>query len=439
MKTQVYDAFGLAKVPGSTDWSNYINNALGGVNTARPACYVYGPTPTTVAGTGADTPITAWASESFDTDGMHSASTNTDRITCVTPGVYDVKAGIRLATPTVATQAYATLIHRNSAGTLISQYAESTKMPAAAWTYDVEITVCRTIQMAAGDYITMTAAQGSGGALAVGTGQDRSFMSAAWTGGTGAAWGNAGAKVSRAAAMSVPNGSWTDVTFDTVLRSSGMTAAASTSPLTCVTPGEYSVSAASAFTAAAGGTARIHRVVHKNSSGTVLGYVALSNRPNGGSSNQDSTSSDLIVMAVGDFLQVQVYQDSGAALNTSTGSGTYSLVIAASRVGYSTSSGSGGGVSYTVSPVKTAAYSPVTPGEIVRCDTTAGAFTVTLPATHAVGNVYIVKDVSGTADTNSITVDPADADTIDGLATFVINVEKAAVQFISDGTDWMVA
>ena len=101
-------------------------------------------------------------------------------------------------------------------------------------------------------------------------------------------------------------------------------------------------------------------------------------------------------------------------------------------------SSGGGGVSYEVSGVKTAAYTPVAPGEVVRCDTSGGAFTVSLPATHISGDSYIIKDVAGTADTNNITVDPADADTIDGLSSYTIDGEREALQVISDGTNWMI-
>lgn len=71
---------------------------------------------------------------------------------------------------------------------------------------------------------------------------------------------------------------------------------------------------------------------------------------------------------------------------------------------------------------------------------TAG-HTVTLPdAATLVDTIVVVKDESGTAGTNNITVKSANiAQTIDGGATSVINSNYAAKRYYSNGTQWFTA
>lgn len=73
---------------------------------------------------------------------------------------------------------------------------------------------------------------------------------------------------------------------------------------------------------------------------------------------------------------------------------------------------------------------------VIPVDPTGGAITITLPATHSAGAQYLIKNVTSLA--TAITVDPSDADTIDGLATFTLAGAYAAATFVSDGTNWMV-
>jgi hypothetical protein len=70
----------------------------------------------------------------------------------------------------------------------------------------------------------------------------------------------------------------------------------------------------------------------------------------------------------------------------------------------------------------------------IFCNPSAG-MTLTLPVPTA-GRVLIIKDI-GTAVTNNITVTP-NTGTIDGAASYVINLSKAAIQLTSDGTNWWV-
>ena len=78
---------------------------------------------------------------------------------------------------------------------------------------------------------------------------------------------------------------------------------------------------------------------------------------------------------------------------------------------------------------------------IIGVDNTAAARTVTLPtpsttgAAANTGKVYIIKDQSGAAATNNITITPATG-TIDGVASIVIDSNFGETQVYSDGAAW---
>jgi hypothetical protein len=72
------------------------------------------------------------------------------------------------------------------------------------------------------------------------------------------------------------------------------------------------------------------------------------------------------------------------------------------------------------------------------CDSSGGAFTVTMPAVHAAGDTILVKDSGGASQTNAITLATADADTIDGAASDSLQSNYGAVELISDGTNWFI-
>jgi hypothetical protein len=66
---------------------------------------------------------------------------------------------------------------------------------------------------------------------------------------------------------------------------------------------------------------------------------------------------------------------------------------------------------------------------------------VDLPSASAVvaGRLYIIKDGSGTALDYPITVIPDGADTIEGIASAIIDSNNAALMIISDGvSNWQI-
>ena len=104
----------------------------------------------------------------------------------------------------------------------------------------------------------------------------------------------------------------------------------------------------------------------------------------------------------------------------------------------------GGGLSGTVTldaavsvtPIKTANYT-ASIGELVRCDPTGGGFTVTLPAAAGLtGKSLTIKNSSDAVD--DIVIEPAGSDTIDGQPDITIQSARAALTFLSNGTNWEI-
>lgn len=72
---------------------------------------------------------------------------------------------------------------------------------------------------------------------------------------------------------------------------------------------------------------------------------------------------------------------------------------------------------------------------VLHVNTTA-ARQITLPSAAAVasGRYYLIKDITGSAGTNNITINSAGSDTIDGATSYVLSVNYGAVFLVSDGT-----
>jgi len=89
--------------------------------------------------------------------------------------------------------------------------------------------------------------------------------------------------------------------------------------------------------------------------------------------------------------------------------------------------------SRTVAATTTATTSDST----IRCNAAAGAITVNLPAAAScAGLVLAVKKIDASA--NTVTVDPAGTEVIDGATTMGLSSQWQALEIQSNGTSWDV-
>lgn len=141
-------------------WDTYLRDNLNGLLTP-PGVHAYRSSGTTSA---AGWSTCAFNAEYFDTDGMHSTSVNTERITCVTAGVYLVTAAWHLQEDGSAAGERIIGIALNGEGT--PSYG------VAGFPYQGNSTVTRLataaiIKLSVGDYVTLMVYQGDAGALTV--------------------------------------------------------------------------------------------------------------------------------------------------------------------------------------------------------------------------------------------------------------------------------
>lgn len=136
----------------------------------RPALLAYRSSVQSIA-TATYTAV-AWNAESWDTAGMHSTSTQTERLWIRTPGAWEVTAQVAFSSN--ATGARTVVVRKNG----VAYVARLQQMPATGVAtispVHAEVTV------AAGDYLEVLAYQSSGGNLDVAAGRDYTWVSARW-------------------------------------------------------------------------------------------------------------------------------------------------------------------------------------------------------------------------------------------------------------------
>lgn len=89
-------------------------------------------------------------------------------------------------------------------------------------------------------------------------------------------------------------------------------------------------------------------------------------------------------------------------------------------------------IGYTI--VSVAVNTSAAAGTTYLVDSSGGARIITLPAPSA--NIYVVVKDIGNASTNSVTVNPNAAETIDGAASVIFTSDYEAATFVSNGTNW---
>lgn len=98
-----------------------------------------------------------WDTETWDTDSMHSTSSNTERITATTAGIYLITAYLNWASSGSGSR-FVT-ISKSGVGTIARQNVGSTASGAG------ECNASVAINLAVGDYVTISCYQNSGGSL----------------------------------------------------------------------------------------------------------------------------------------------------------------------------------------------------------------------------------------------------------------------------------
>ena len=96
-------------------------------------------------------------------------------------------------------------------------------------------------------------------------------------------------------------------------------------------------------------------------------------------------------------------------------------------------------INYRVKIVTATPYTIATDDEVIMVNI-AGPASVILPSSGGSGEskrTLYIKDYSGLAKTNPITITSAGGKTIDGVSFAILNGGYSHVQVIYDGTNWM--
>lgn len=125
-------------------------------NTSNPAVRAYNSATQSISNNAAMVALTA-NSELFDTEGIHSISTNTSRLTAVTPGIYSIVTGVSWSSQTVVSQLVELEIVHSVDGVIAGVSDKLEKATAVEHSPDQNIST--TYKLAAGEYIYAQARQ----------------------------------------------------------------------------------------------------------------------------------------------------------------------------------------------------------------------------------------------------------------------------------------
>jgi hypothetical protein len=86
---------------------------------------------------------------------------------------------------------------------------------------------------------------------------------------------------------------------------------------------------------------------------------------------------------------------------------------------------------------KTTTYAILSSDDVITCDATSAAFTVTLPdAIPLKGKIFDIKKIDSTI--NAATIATTSSQTIDGITSRLLNSQYQSLTVISDGSNWSV-
>jgi hypothetical protein len=148
------------------------------------------------------------------------------------------------------------------------------------------------------------------------------------------------------------------------------------------------------------------------------------------------TSHDLLIAINGTVDAYWTYDTSGHYSPGADGTQDVGIAGKSFRNGRFSGSNSQG----ITSTAKTANYTLTSNDYTVLCDTSGGAFTITLPtAVTDAGIIYVIKD-NGSAGSNTITIASTSSQTIDGSvpSTYNITSNYGSLKVQSDGSNWWI-
>lgn len=90
--------------------------------------------------------------------------------------------------------------------------------------------------------------------------------------------------------------------------------------------------------------------------------------------------------------------------------------------------------------IKTTTYNPAVAGDNILADTSAGAFTITLPASASLGDIISVVDHKGTFATNNLTINSNSLNLMGSVQTLILNVNYRNVTLVYSGATqgWVI-
>ena len=124
----------------------------------------------------------------------------------------------------------------------------------------------------------------------------------------------------------------------------------------------------------------------------------------------------------------------GSAVTIGRCGGTVALASGATQTGF----GRTGTVDWQTGSIKTATFTAAN-GEGYFCNTTAGAFNITLPSSPSAGDIVALKDYNGTFGSNNLTIDRNGSPLNGASSNFALSTNFTSMTLVYvDGTEgWM--